>query len=397
MRGLFDDVAVAAMDLGRATRACVAPLLQDQPSVREFAIALKIDKMLAWKLQNIAAASEPIEVLVSLPGPAGIAKAIRALRNAGRDTVALDASLAALADVLRRRGVSRAQLKSMAQADPERTFSDGTVRQLHRRAYEANAAIHGRSIEGVAMALMLIPSGTERSVTLIGSTMIHRTMRTAAMGPTAVYYRGKPRPEHPHSTKATRYPPASGSLHFVVPHLCSPEVTDDQLSLVDFGQGEVLCYDPPASSTSRVDFAFREVFYGTSTSAPLQPSSQGFTGAFVPYPVERMCIDVMFHRSMRVSDVHAALYLRSAPAAVFHHDPEFLRYPVTMAVRKLASLALPRPFVAVWDKWRDLVDGSAALMGMSTHDFSTYRIDLDFPPTPSDVRVRWTWAGAAIE
>lgn len=395
--GIFEDVAAAAQDLGREMRACVAPLLSDQPSIREFALALGIDKSLAWHVRRIATACEPIQVLTSLPGHAGMASAVRALHDAGRDTAALDASRAALMQVLQRRGISRAQLKSMAHADPTRTFHDGVVRQLHRRAYVANAAVHGRSIGGVAMALMLIPSDTAHAVSLVASTMIHQLVRTSPTGPTSVYYRGKPRADHPHATQRIRFPTASGSQHFMVPHLCSPEVGDDQLSLVDYGHGEVLCYDPPASSASRVDFAFRELFHGVSTRAPMQPASHGFTGAFLPYPVEHMCIDVMLHPSMCVSDLQAALYLRSAPVTAYHHDPEFLRYPVSVTVRKATSPELPRAFIAVWKKWIDLIEASAALVGMRAHEFNTHRICLECPPTPSDVRMRWHWNDKAQE
>ncbi|MBU3684143.1 MAG: hypothetical protein FGM39_09080 [Phycisphaerales bacterium] len=271
------------------------------------------------------------------------------------------------------------------------------MRKLHRRAYEATAAIHGRSIGGGATALMLVPSSVEHSVTLIGSTMLHRLMRTVATGPMSVYYRAKSAQRAPDAmaTTCVRRDILPGSLPFVVRHLCSPEVHDDHLSPVDFGQVEVLCYDPPTSLVSRVDLAFREMFHGVSTLRPMQPRTEGFTGAFLPFPLRHVCLDVMFHRSMTLADVRAGLYFRSAPDVVYSANPEFLRYPVKIAVQHATGLSLPAPFAAIRNGWDELLRGSAALLGLRLEDFCTYRIDLECPPTPSDVRIRWAWTGEA--
>lgn len=389
-RGLFDDVASAAVDLGREMRACAAPLLIDRPSIREFAAALGVDKSLAWQVHHIAAASDPIAILIALPGHAGMAKAIRALHHAGRDTAALESSRAALVYVLSRRGISRAQLKSMATVHPDGDAEPGAIRHLHRRAYEANSAIQGRSIGGVAVAVMLMPAGSSDQMTLVAATMLHRMVRTVVSGPIPIYYRSQ-QPGAPPSGRGDSVPHRKGSMASLVRHLCSAEVEDAHLSIVDFQSGEALCYDPPPSCINRVDFAFREVGHGVATAGLRRASSEGTTGVAIFSPAEHVVIDLMMHRSLHAEDPHASLYLRNAPDVICKCMPNFLNHPMPMEAGWVSRRMLPAPFVAASDRWESLVEGSAQAVGASTAEFSTFRIQIEYPPTPSTVNIRWRW------
>lgn len=283
-RGLFDDVATAAMDLGRDMRHCVAPMLEDSPSIREFALAIGIDKTLAWQVHRIATASDPVAILIALPGQAGMVKAMKALQNKGLTTAALEASRVALIGVLDRRGISRARLKAMAAAQPGAHAEQGAIRQLHRRAYEANAAIQGRSIGGIAVAVMLLRAGSAGQMTLVASTMLHRMFRTVVSGPIPIYYRTQAAsgpPDEPARPSAR----TKGSMASLVRHLCSPELEDAHISLTEFTSGEALCYDPPTSSANRVDFAFREIGHGIARQDRARERTQGT--AEVPSSIRR--------------------------------------------------------------------------------------------------------------
>jgi len=181
--GLFEDVGRAAMQLGYELRGCIAPMLASQPSVREFAYALGIDKSLAWQIHRIATASDPVAILTALPGHAGMRKAIGAIRDAGHEIDGLERSRADLVHVLRRRGISRTQLRSMALGGSDGPRSAGGLRHLHRRAHEATVAMRGMSIGGAAIAIMLPPGGASRQMTLVAVTLLHRIGRTVNAGP----------------------------------------------------------------------------------------------------------------------------------------------------------------------------------------------------------------------
>lgn len=390
-RSLFDDVAAAATGLGREMRICAAPMLADSPSIREFATALGVDKSLAWQVHQIATASDPVAILIALPGQAGIAKAMRALQSAGRDTAAVEAARAALIYVLNRRGISRAQLKAMATGQPDGPIETAALRLLHRRAYEANSAIQGRSIGGLAVAVLLMPVEPAGALTLVAATMLHRMARTLASGPIPIYYRTQAAGSHA-STPRTSGGTRKGSMASLVRPLCSPEVEDAHISLIDFQSGEALCYDPPPSHINRVDFAFREIGHGVATMDRTQTPTEGMTDVALFNPTEHAVIDFMPHRSLPVEDPGASLMLRNAPDIVCKSAPEFLQHPMPIDAGWTTRRRLPATFVTAADRWEALVEDSVQAVNASAADFRTYRIQIKHPPTPSSVCVRWTWS-----
>lgn len=384
------------MAVGREMRSCTAPLLQDRPSIREFAAVLGIDKSLAWQVRHIAAATDPVAILIALPGRAGMSKAMRALKGAGRDTAALEASRAMLVYVLNRRGISRAQLKSMATGILDGDAESGALRQLHRRAYEANSAVQGRAIGGIAVAVMLMPAGSADRMTLVAATMLHRMVRTVMSGPIPIYYRtqaaGAPvRAGRADRTSAAHEPSGKGSMASLVRHLCSPEVEDDHLSIRQFRSGEALCYDPPPSCVNRVDFAFREVGHGVGTLDRGRARAQGSTDVAIFNPAGHAVIDLMLHRSLHAEDLSVSLSLRNAPEEVCKSAPEFLKHPMPIEGAWVSRRVLPAPFVAAGDRWEALVEGSARAVEASISDFRTFRVEIEYPPTPSTVHFRWAW------
>ncbi len=379
------------MALGREMRTCLAPLLEDQPSIRELAHALGLDKSLAWQVHHIATASGPVPILAALPGPAGMAKVMQALVSARRDTAALERARTALVHAMHRRGFSRSQLKSMVTSQSGDASERGAMRQLHRRAYEANAAIQGISIGGTAVAVMLVPGGTPGRMTLVAATLLHRFCRTLNAGPIPVYYRTQPA-----SGDAPRAPCDSpdaprGTMASLVRELCSTEVLDEHLSTVDCGTGEALCYQPPPSAPHRVDFAFREIGHGLGTLRRDRDGDAGHTSVTLFNPMEHMMVDIMFHESMPVSDVTVHMHRRIAPESVQQASPDFLRHPIEIDARWIRNRTPPAPFAAASARWEALVEGSANVIGHDIGQLRTFRIRIDYPLTPSELRVRWTF------
>jgi hypothetical protein len=378
------------MALGREMRTCLAPLLEDQPSIRELAQALGIDKSLTWQVHHIATASDPVPILASLPGPAGMTKVMQALASAGRDTSALERARAALVYAMHRRGFSRTHLRSMSTSQTGDVSERGALRQLHRRAHEANAAIQGISIGGTAVAVMLVPGSTPKQMTLVASTLLHRFCRTLNSGPIPVYYRTQQASEAA-SPAPCRSPRAlKGTMASLVRQLCSPDVLDEHLSTVDCGAGEALCYQPPPSASNRVDFAFREVGHGIGTLRQNRDGDAGHTSVTLFNPIEHTMVDIMFHESMPASDVTAHMYRRTAPESVQLAGPEFLRHPIEIDARWIRNRTPPAPFAAASARWEALVEGSATVIGHDIGQFRTFRIRIDYPLTPSELRIRWT-------
>ena len=392
-RSIFEDIATAALAFGRELRACVGPLLADQPSVREFALALGLDKSIAWKVHHIATANDPVPILVALPGPAGFAAVMRAIAATGEDTAALEAARAALVKVIRSRGLSLTQLKSMVTRQPGDSIERGATRLLHKRAHDANAAIHGVSTQGTAIAIMLIPGGTSGHLTVAVATLLHRLTHTLNTGPIPIHYwtprQGPGRPAEPYAGHPTHL----GSTATLVRELCSAEVRDSHLRTVDFGGGYAICYEPPLAAANHVDFAFREIGHGTCAPLLVSDGRAAHTAVSLLIPMQHMLLDLMIHSSMPVAHVHQDLYLSHAPERANAASPDFLRHPIEMDARWIANPALPAPFVAAGDRWKALVEGCATSLQAVMSQFKTYRIRIHYPPTPSRVRVRWTWSG----
>lgn len=376
------------MQLGCELRGCIAPMLASQPSVREFAYALGIDKSLAWQVHRIATASDPVAILTALPGHAGMRKAIGAIRDAGHDIDGLERSRADLVHVLRRRGISRTQLRSMALGGSDGPRSAGGLRHLHRRAHEATVAMRGMSIGGAAIAIMLAPGGATRQITLVAVTLLHRIGRTVNAGPIPVYFRTQAAGISGLSEKT-----GSGRRSYagLVLELCSQEVHEDHIRTREYGTSEVLLYDPPSSATDRVDLAFREIGHGVAAVRGDRRHPEAASGIALYYPVEHTVIDLMLHNSLQARDPEVALYLLSAPMAVCDANPEFLRQPIPIESRWTEDDALPGAFAAAGGKWQRLIEDSARNVGLSPKEFRRFRTHIECPPTPSRVHVRWKW------
>jgi hypothetical protein len=392
-RTIFHDIAEAALTFGCELRACVAPLIADQPSIREFALALGLDKSIAWKVHHIATAADATLILVTLPGPAGLANVMRAITATGKDTRALEAARAALVKVIRSHGLSRTQIKSMAIRQFGDSAERGATRLIHKRAHESNAAIHGVSIHGTAVAIMLLPGGTSGCVTLVEGTLLHRFMHTLNAGPVPIHYWTRRHRSGMQAESRKGSPTYGHAAASLVRELCSAEVRDAHLRTVDLGGGHALCYEPPPAAANHVDFAFREIGHG-AFALPLVPHrGAADTAVSLFIPMQHLLVDLMIHSSMPVSDVQQDMYLNHAPESMQSSSPEFLRYPIKMDARWIANPALPAPFAAAAERWKALVEGCAKAVQTPISKFTTYRIQVRYPPTPSRIRVRWTWPG----
>lgn len=390
-RSIFEDISTAALAFGRELRACIAPLLADQPSIRELALALGLDKSIAWKLHHIATACDALPILTALPGQAGMAKVMRAIANTGTDIAALDHARVALAKAIHRHGLAHAELKSLATRQDGDSAARGGMRHIHKRAYEANAAVHGVSIQGTAVAIMLLPGGAAEHVTVVASTLLHRLRRTLNTGPTPIYYQMQ-RSGHSAATDTARgHASRLQSTPCLVRALCSPEVLDSHLTHVGVGGGHAICYEPPPDSPSRVDLAFREIDHGTLASRGIDATGRGETVVSLFLPTQHVLVDLMIHSSMPVSDLQHDLYLSNAPTRAHAQGPELLRHAIALDTRSDPGKALPPPFAAAGERWAALLEGSATAVQTPMPDLRTYRIMAHYPPTPSRIRVRWTW------
>lgn len=389
-RVLFEDVAQAAMRVGSALHACMGALLTDHGSSRALGRALSIDKMLAWQAFTIATAHDPGAILAALPGKPGLETVLSALRKAGCDSSLVDSALAALDSALSQRNITRAQLRAMAVGGSDAETRKRTEMRLHRQAFKANAAIRGTWVAARVGAMLITPGSRPDVVSVTALTMVHGLVRSVAMGPIPVYVPLISVPDG--ESRDARIGTASDHPSWcraLVPSLCSLPLSPGEVTMIKFAGGHAVLVDPDPHRRSAIDLSFAESIRDAGPSRRSGESHEAMWVMPLALPMETAVLDILVHASLPEVDPQAIQYFSMTPAQLPNDQPELLRYPVELEAGWVRSARLPRRIAAATTTYEKLLDHGATISGTKLRDFRHYRVQQEYPPTPTSLVVRW--------
>lgn len=389
-RVLFEDVAQAAMHVGSALHGCMRTLLTEHGSSRALGRALSIDKMLAWQAFTIATAHDPGAILAALPGRPGLDTVLSALRRAGCDIAAVEASLASLDSALNQRNITRAQLRSMAVGGSDAETRKRTEMRLHRQAFKANAAIRGTWVAGRVGAMLVTPGSRADVVSVTALTLVHGLVRSVSMGPIPVYVPLVSVPDGDSRDArvgtSTDHPSWCRAL---VPSLCSLPLSPGEVTMIKFAGGDAVLVDPDPHRRSAIDLAFAESIRDAGPSQRTERSREAMWVMPLALPMETAVLDILVHSSLTEVDPRAFQYFSMTPAQLPNDQPELLRYPVELEAGWLRSSRLPRRIAAANATYDRLLEHGATVSGTKLRDFRHFRVQQEYPPTPTSLVVRW--------
>jgi len=384
---LFTDVASAATAFGSALADSARPLLAEHASARSFGIALSLDKTLAWQCHTMATASNPAAILAALPGRAGCDKIVAALRTRGMSVSSVEVSRAALEGALKRRSITRGQLKAMALGATDSRAGSRTVNQLHRQAFQSQSAIRGISMGGAVNATMVVPGSASDRVTLVLLSLVHDLVRSMSLGPVPVYHHplelAKDVPASAEPASANWQPPT------LLTEFCSGGVGPESISVMQVVDAEVACVSMAPDHADGVDVAFAEVI-PAAPATPTVPGSIRFSTMLLALPTETAVCDVFMHKAIGRMSPDVGLYFHPSPARLPVAQPDFLRHPYTPEAAWVTSPRLTGRLSHVNGKYERMLATGAGLAGSQLDDFDCFRVQMEYPPTPTGLLVRWS-------
>jgi hypothetical protein len=365
-------------------------LLAEHGSSRALGRALSIDKMLAWQAFTIATAHDPGAILAALPGKPGLDTVLAALRKAGCDTSAVEAALDSIDSALAQRNLTRGQIRSMAVGGGDAESRRRTETRLHRQAFKANAAIRGAWTAGRIGAMLVSPGSRPDVVSVTALTLVHGLVRSVAMGPIPVYVpllsvsdgdaasrRSGTTSDHPAWCRA------------LVPSLCSLPLSPGEVTMIKVFGGDAVLVDPDPHRRSALDLAFAESIRDAGPACQTPQSREAMWVMPLALPMEFAVLDILIHSSLADVDPMAFQYFSMTPAQLPSDQPELLRYPVELEAGWVRSARLPRRIAAANATYDRLLEHGAGITGHPLREFRHFRVQQEYPPTPTSLVVRW--------
>ena len=389
-RALFEDVAAAAMGVGSALHACMGNLLTEHGSSRALGRALSIDKMLAWQAFTIATAHDPGAILAALPGKPGLDTVLAALRKAGCETADVESALESIDSALAQRNLTRGQIRSMAVGGGDADSRRRTEMRLHRQAFKANAAIRGAWTAGRIGAMLISPGSRPDVVTVTALTLVHGLVRSVAMGPIPVY---APLVSVPDGDSVGRKVGTTSDhpswCRALVPSLCSLPLSPGEVTMIRVFGSDAVLVDPDPHRRSALDLAFAECIRDAGPSRQTPQSKEAMWVMPLAVPMEMAVLDILVHSSLAEVEPKAFQYFSMTPAQLPSDQPELLRYPVELEAGWVRSPRLPRRISAASATYERLLEHGAAISGCPLRQFRHFRVQQEYPPTPTSLVVRW--------
>lgn len=383
---LFADLARAASRFGTSLADSAASLLSSHSSARSFGIALGLDKTLAWQMHTMATAASPEAILAAMPGRLGCDKIVRAMQSLGLNVQGVELARAELENVLRRRSISRIQLKALALGSAAQGNGKRSADQLHRQAFQAQRALRGVSIAGTVSTTFVAPESSAGPVTIVLLSLVHDLVRNMSVGPIPVMHR--PSPANHDGEHRIDAAPKSASPQLLT-ELCSDGIAPDSISVLSIRDTEVACVDPPPERTDGLDIAFAEAVTVTQGVSGPEALPRSLT-MLLALPTETAVCDVFVHKSIANWQPEVGLYFHSSPDCLPANHPDFLRHPYAPDAEWVSDPRLTGRLSHLNGKYQRLLHVGEDMVRSKIDEFQCFRIRMEYPPTPTGLLIRCT-------
>ncbi len=359
---------------------------------------LQIDKSLAWKVSRMATATDPMEAASLVPGAEALRIVAAALEGAGAKPTLVQAVTDAAGGfeaMVKLHAGDRATLRLLLDG----LSTDSGLAEARKLAFRGLSGLWGLQARMRSGTVVLAPNRKKPELldlAIVGAWHDVRRLRPIDGWPLFEFrsYQGDEQVTVADSRRQPiEPPPCKDAPYLVLKSFSSPSVLPVRSSEV----GGIVRHeltDGPVGINGSGTFVFGG-FDVASADRYSKPGVLEFgeVTAAINIPTETLLFDILAHKDMpEVDEAEVLVYGR--PFGELPHDParrEQLRLPVRAKVRVLRG-GPSRWGTELFARHGELCSLVCARLGHAESDFRLVRLEMDYPPMPSTVIVRYPLA-----
>ncbi|MEZ6235864.1 MAG: hypothetical protein R3B68_16915 [Phycisphaerales bacterium] len=372
--------------LGDAIGSIGLPMSEPQ----EIARRLGISRNLTWKVSKVVCSEDVFEATQHLPGMEGIEILLGALGEAGVEAARIDA----VRETTRRfDAVVETHSGDRATLDLMLDGMGGTVasrlEQSRKQAFRGNSGVWGIQARARMTSLLVAPTPGDSEhvdLALLGGMFDIRRLRPHVTWP--IFY---PMAYHDDGTpiaSAVDTPIDEGIEDPAGPHLIREFCTDTMPEIRARQAGDRLVYEfgpGPVGNTGAFSMVFGTLTAGQLPRRRTPEDAFGESTTQITMPTGAVQFDVLIHRDLAFGEPEAAVIGR---VAVPNGADDFHDIPIAEQPRELSGRP-PMIGSALVPRYEAIVQRTMDRCGWSLGEFRVYRLQLQYPPMHSVVRMRF--------
>ncbi|MBU3683625.1 MAG: hypothetical protein FGM39_06385 [Phycisphaerales bacterium] len=392
------DCRSSARALRDALRSLYASVGADPLKPQDVSRRFKLNKNLTWKIAKVLQTHDPLEAVPLVPGGEGLGILLAAMEAAG-------ASASALSDVRARMADFDRMIEThVGDRGTLELLMDGITRtgkplELSRRlAFRGNSGVWGIQARVRSMTQFLAPSTRKPGMldlAIVSGWYDIRRLRSAQGWPVFRFFKqGREGTEvvAPRVIEPVEPPASADEPYLVMRSFCSPPDAAVRTVLTESSVQHELVGGPIGQRGAMtlvfglIERAAHSRYADQADGGP----EWGEMSALVTMPTECLMIDLLVHRELMDGfEPEALVYGR--PFGGLPLDPatrEDYRLPIEGSLDRLDPGRGGMASDLVPDQDR-VVRVTAERAGWRLEDFTAFRVQVQYPPMPSTVMVRY--------
>ncbi len=377
--------------LSGAVDAALRTVVPDPTAVRACGRVLGLNKNLAWKLVNLAAAPDIATVLSSLPGKRGWQKTMEAFAESDCDEALIEELQAAIAGFDREiadRGIDRTTLTAMAAGGLDSDRSRDEYRRLREQAMLANRTLWGTAADVLGSTYVLTRSGTDDLLDILSLSWFHGLHRTGP-GPRCRVFMATSSYSDRAEDAVLGEAIARSEVPCLIPELSSADAADELIVRHHADKDHVFLAGAGTSPSRGIDLVFGERLEKAAYIHARHEREVGTFGTTIHIPCSWTVLEVLVERSIPLGDSpEAATYSQVSGPAVRNHWIDVQRLPMAEGVRSGLHVDLPGELREARKSHQKMLTFAAKATGRSLADFMAHQIVVPFPVLSSNLLLR---------
>jgi len=398
MHDFAADCRSASRALRDSLRSLYASVGADPLRPQDVSRRFKLNKNLTWKIAKVLQTQDPLEAVPLVPGGEGLGILLAAMEAAG-------ASASALADVRARMAdFDRMIATHVGDRGTLELLMDGITRtgrplELSRKlAFRGNSGVWGIQARVRSMTQFLAPSVRDPAMldfAIVAGWHDIRRLRSAQGWPVFRFLKqGREGTEltAPRVIEPVEPPSAPDEPYLMMRSFCSPpDAAVRTVRNESTVQHELA--DGPIGQKGAMTLVFGLIERAAHSRYAEQADGEaewGEMSALVTMPTEHLMIDLLVHRDLMDGfEPEAVVYGRPFGAlSLDHATREHYRLPIEGTLVRLDPARGGMASDLVPDEDR-IVRAVAGRAGWRLEDFTAFRVQVQYPPMPSTVVIRY--------
>ena len=392
------DCRSAARALRDSLRSLYASVGADPMRPQEVSRRFKLNKNLTWKIAKVLQTHDPLEAVPLVPGGEGLGILLAAMEAAG-------AAAPALADVRARMADFDRMIEThVGDRGTLELLMDGITRtgkplELSRKlAFRGNSGVWGIQARVRSMTQFLAPNARNPAMldfAIVAGWHDIRRLRSAQGWPVFRFLKqGREGTEltAPRVIEPVEPPAAPDDPSLMMRSFCSPPDAAVRTVRTESSVQHELA-DGPIGQRGAMTLVFGLIERAAHSRYAEQPDGEtewGEMSALVTMPAEHLMIDLLVHRDLMDGfEPEAVVYGRPfGTLPLDHASREHYRLPIEGTLDRLDPAGGGMASDLVPDEDR-IVRTTVARAGWRLEDFTAFRVQVQYPPMPSTVMVRY--------